>query len=155
MRRGGGLAHAVSDPYSVIPCIGPSGAISGVMGAYLSIHPFNRIKVWLFIAVLEVPALIVIGLWIVENYVSAMLSLETTVNNGGVAYWAHVGGFVAGFVILRTLILCLQMKHRLAGPAAKPTTSKTDAADPFATFTSVQTVRKMRDQQKQQKAEGD
>ncbi len=143
-----GLAHSFSDVYSIIPCIGASGAISGIMGAYISIHPFNKIKVWLFIAVLEVPALIVIGLWFVQNYVSAMLSLEVTVNNGGVAYWAHLGGFVAGFVILRMLILCLQWKHRAAGPAGKPmAAAKNDEADPFATFMTVQTVRKIREQQ--------
>jgi membrane associated rhomboid family serine protease len=143
-----GLAHSISDPFSLIPCIGASGAISGIMGAYVSIHPFNNVKVWILIGILEIPALIVIGIWFVLNYLSAMFALEETVNSGGVAYWAHLGGFAAGFVILRTLILCLQGKRLVAGAAPKAAMSPGLAApDPLANFVSVQAVRKMQSKQ--------
>jgi membrane associated rhomboid family serine protease len=142
-----GVAHTLSDAGSIIPTIGASGAISGIMGAYISIHPLNKIKIWLFIAVVEWPALVVIGLWFVDNYLCAFLSLENAATHGGVAHWAHLGGFVAGFVILRTLVMCLQIKRRVAGRRDKPSEpAQVEAADPFGTFISVQTVRKMRDQ---------
>lgn len=150
-----GLAHAASDFHSIIPCIGASGAISGVMGAYVSIHPLNTIKVWILFVILDVPALIVIGLWFGMNYVSAFRSLENGVNCGGVAYWAHLGGFAAGFVILRAIVLCLQLKGVVASPVnAASTTPKTSGApDPFATFVSVQ-ASKAQDQREQEKHGG-
>ena len=117
-----GLAHVASDPHSIIPCLGASGAISGVMGAYVSIHPLNNIKIWLgwLIGVINVPALVVIGLWFVIQYVSAMVTFDDETGMGGVAYWAHLGGFAAGFVILRDGLLSPETgcRRRRRGRAA-------------------------------------
>jgi membrane associated rhomboid family serine protease len=95
----GSLAQILSDPGSVIPTLGASGAISGVLGAYLVLFPRNRVRVFLFRVVTEVPALAAIGLWIVFQLISGfgatVISDETV---GGVAYLAHIGGFAAGLV---------------------------------------------------------
>ena len=108
-----GIAHVASGPHSIIPCLGASGAISGVMGAYISIHPFNKIKIWLgfFFGVIEVPALVVIGIWFLLQYLSAFLSLDDDGYNDGVAYWAHLGGFAAGFIIIRAVVIYLRRQQ--------------------------------------------
>jgi membrane associated rhomboid family serine protease len=142
-----GLAHVISDPYSLIPCIGASGAISGILGAYISIHPFNSIRIWIGAGIIEVPALIVIGIWFILNYLSAFLP-DSDVVTGGVAYWAHLGGFTAGFVSLRTLVWCLKCKRRIFGDAVKtPIAPVNDGGpDPYATFLSVQATSKTQKQ---------
>jgi membrane associated rhomboid family serine protease len=168
-----GLAHIASEPHSIIPCLGASGAISGVMGAYVSIHPFNNIKIWLglFWGVIEVPAIIVIGIWFVLQYLSAIFSLDEESQSGGVAVWAHIGGFVAGIVILRAVVFYLQRQQAKGelteaepladtdllsaepAPESVPnpieeTGVKAGAPDPFATFLSVQTIRGMKEKDK-------
>ncbi|GBD07495.1 Rhomboid protease GluP [bacterium HR21] len=95
------IAHAVTNPGSMIPTVGASGAISGVMGAYLLFFPHSRIItiVPLFITLLslEVPAFLFLGFWVVlQLYNGMLLSAE---NMGGVAWWAHVGGFFAGMLL--------------------------------------------------------
>jgi hypothetical protein len=98
----GGLVYTASDPSSVLPALGASGAISGVMGAYVAIHPLNPISIWFgfFIGVIRVPACIVVGLWFLFQYVAAFDALELAGTNlGGTAYWDHVGGFLAGIGI--------------------------------------------------------
>jgi membrane associated rhomboid family serine protease len=147
-----GIAHILSDPNSVIPCLGASGAISGVMGAYVAIHPMNRVKIWLgwLFGVIEVPALLVIGLWFLFQYIAVCQSLENPAQGGGVAYWAHIGGFVAGLGIIWSMVLYL--KYRVAqqatetentafsanGPAestrAQPGAVRGALADPFDNF---------------------
>ncbi len=100
-----GLAAAggqiASDPSSVIPMIGASGAISGVLGAYLMLYPKARVLmlVWLgfLVTTIRVPALIVLGLWIVMQIFNATLSGG---GGGGVAWWAHIGGFIAGMALI-------------------------------------------------------
>ncbi len=95
----GSLAQILSDPSSVIPTLGASGAISGVLGAYLVLFPRNRVTVFIFRFVTQVPALAAIGLWIVFqliNGIGATVISEETV--GGVAYLAHIGGFAAGLL---------------------------------------------------------
>lgn len=95
----GSLAQILSEPSSVIPTLGASGAISGVLGAYLVLFPRNRVTVFLFRFVTQVPALAAIGLWIVFQLINglgaAVISTETV---GGVAYLAHIGGFAAGLL---------------------------------------------------------
>lgn len=95
----GSLAQIWSEPTSPIPTLGASGAISGVLGAYLVLFPRNRVTVFLFRFVTQVPALAAIGLWIVfqliNGFGAAVISSETV---GGVAYLAHIGGFAAGLV---------------------------------------------------------
>ena len=84
---------------SDVPNLGASGAIAGVLGAYILLFPQGRVKVLQGTQVIQVPALIVIGLWIVLQFFSGIGSITATADTGGVAYMAHIGGFVAGFVL--------------------------------------------------------
>jgi membrane associated rhomboid family serine protease len=103
-------AAAGSNP--LIPCLGASGAISGVLGGYIVLFPRRRVRVlWLY-SVMEVPALVVIGLWFVFQLLSGAGTLGG--DGGGVAYAAHVGGFVAGLVLVK---LFGGDRRRAFGPA--------------------------------------
>lgn len=84
---------------SNVPNVGASGAIAGVMGAYLVLFPKGSVRVLQGSRVIQVPALIVIGLWIALQVFSGIGSLSSAGQTGGVAYMAHVGGFVAGFLL--------------------------------------------------------
>ena len=84
---------------SSIPNLGASGAIAGVLGAYLLLFPKARVSVLSGRGVIPVPALLVIGLWFVLQLFSGIGSLFDTTDTGGVAYMAHIGGFVAGLVL--------------------------------------------------------
>jgi membrane associated rhomboid family serine protease len=84
---------------SNVPNLGASGAIAGVLGAYILLFPRGQVKVLMGRGVIPMPALVVIGLWIVLQFVSGIGSISNTVDTGGVAYMAHIGGFVAGFVL--------------------------------------------------------
>jgi rhomboid family protein len=95
----GSLAQIYSDPTSPIPTLGASGAISGVLGAYLILFPRNRVTVILFRFLTQVPALVVIGIWIVLQLVNGLGATVVSDSGGGVAYLAHVGGFAAGVVV--------------------------------------------------------
>ena len=94
------LAHILSGPESVIPSVGASGAISAVMGAYLIMFPFSKIKmlVVFFFRSFRVPALLFLGLWIGQQLIAGIGSLSNTSTSGGVAWWAHIGGFALGIV---------------------------------------------------------
>ncbi len=96
--------HIYFDPMSNIPTVGASGAISGVLGAYILMFPKARvltlIPIFIFIQLIELPAYIVLGLWFILQFFNGILSLGyTTAGTGGVAWWAHIGGFVTGFVL--------------------------------------------------------
>jgi membrane associated rhomboid family serine protease len=84
---------------SNVPNLGASGAIAGVLGAYILLFPKGRVRVLQGQQVIQVPALIVIGLWIVLQLFSGIGSVANTTQTGGVAYMAHIGGFLAGFVL--------------------------------------------------------
>ena len=84
---------------SNVPNLGASGAIAGVLGAYIVMFPKGRVNVLMGRGVIPMPALVVIGLWIVLQLFSSIGSIADTAQTGGVAYMAHVGGFVAGFVL--------------------------------------------------------
>src|SRR6266545_850927 len=84
---------------SNVPNLGASGAIAGVLGAYILLFPQGRIKVLQGQQVIQVPALIVIGMWIVLQLFSGIGSIAGAAQTGGVAYMAHIGGFLAGFVL--------------------------------------------------------
>ncbi len=102
----GCLAQLLSAPSSSIPMVGASGAIAGVMGAYFSLFPAARVLTLVpvfFFVIIEVPAYVFLGLWFVLQFVSGAFSLLGPQAKAGVAFWAHVGGFVAGFLLLRLL----------------------------------------------------
>jgi membrane associated rhomboid family serine protease len=84
---------------SSVPNLGASGAIAGVLGAYILLFPQGRVRVLQGQQVVQVPALIVIGLWILLQFFSGIGALSTTAESGGVAYMAHIGGFLAGLVL--------------------------------------------------------
>jgi membrane associated rhomboid family serine protease len=97
-------SHALIDPQSTIPMIGASGAVSGILGAYLLLFP--RAKVYtllilgIFIQVVLVPAIVVIGFWAVLQFLNGLLSTGLH-QQGGVAWFAHIGGFLAGIVTIK------------------------------------------------------
>ena len=92
-----GLAHAVLDPTSQIPAIGASGAISGVLGAYLMLHPKRGVWILIFFMPIRFPAWGVLGAWIGYQIFNAVASDGV---GGGVAWYAHIGGFVAGALLV-------------------------------------------------------
>ncbi|HLL75131.1 MAG TPA: rhomboid family intramembrane serine protease [Pyrinomonadaceae bacterium] len=103
------LAHVVStfafgqNPY--IPSLGASGAISGVMGAYLLLHPRRRVTVFIFRFLTEVPGIVAVGMWFVLQLISGLGLLGGGSQVGGVAYAAHIGGFVAGFALVKLFMI--------------------------------------------------
>ena len=96
-------AQVAISPDSTVPMIGASGAISGVLGAYLVLFPRARVltlvPIWIFLQFIHVPAVIFLILWFAIQFLSGLATSQLTVN-GGVAFWAHVGGFVAGLVLI-------------------------------------------------------
>jgi membrane associated rhomboid family serine protease len=84
---------------SNIPNLGASGAIAGVLGAYIVMFPKGKVRVLQGLQVIQIPALVVIGFWIVLQFFSGIGSIMTTADTGGVAYMAHIGGFLAGFLL--------------------------------------------------------
>ena len=97
-------SNALMSAHSQIPMIGASGAISGILGAYALLFPKTRVHTLVFlgffITVVRIPALIVIGFWAIIQLVSGLLS-EGQVAQGGVAWFAHVGGFIAGLLTIK------------------------------------------------------
>jgi membrane associated rhomboid family serine protease len=98
-----GLAHIFFSGASNVPTVGASGAISGVLGGYLVLFPRNRVRVLTRGGIVALPAIAVLGFWILIQLVSGIGSLAVTSDSGGVAYMAHVGGFVAGLVLVKLL----------------------------------------------------
>ena len=102
-----GLAQAYLYPDSAVPTIGASGAISGVLGAYLVLFPTARvltlIPLLFFFPVVEVPAALYLGFWFLMQLLSGVLDLGLGGGGGGVAVWAHVGGFLVGMALVPLL----------------------------------------------------
>jgi len=100
------LAHIFTNPASQIPTVGASGAIAAVLGAYLVLYPQSRvltiIPLGFFIRMTMLPAGVVLGLWFVLQFFQGVLTLGGP-DVGGVAFWAHIGGFVAGVVLAKLL----------------------------------------------------
>ncbi|MDT7856842.1 rhomboid family intramembrane serine protease [Rubrivirga sp. S365] len=90
-------------PHGLVPTLGASGAISGVLGAYLVLFPTNRVYALFFFRVVSVPAVVVLGLWVAFQFVNGYGAIASAEQMGGVAYGAHVGGFVTGVVIALVL----------------------------------------------------
>jgi len=96
------LARTITAPDSTVPMVGASGAIAGVMGAYFVLYPRSRIvtllPLFFFFQVIEVPAIAFLGIWFLMQFVSGIGSIGATIgrSSGGIAFWAHIAGFVAG-----------------------------------------------------------
>src|SRR3984893_5890558 len=90
--------------HSTVPALGASGAIAGVLGAYFILYPRARVLTWFFVFVFYIPAWIMLGYWFVLQFLAGAVTLsvvQTGKDVGGVAVWAHVGGFVAGMVMVK------------------------------------------------------
>jgi membrane associated rhomboid family serine protease len=98
-----GIAATIAQVFvsagSNIPNLGASGAIAGVLAAYIILFPQGRVKVLMGRGVVPMPALVVIGLWVVLQFINGVGSITQSAETGGVAYMAHIGGFVAGLVL--------------------------------------------------------
>jgi membrane associated rhomboid family serine protease len=94
------IAQVIVNPDSAVPLIGASGAIAGVMGAYMVRFPRARILVYFYFTAVWAPALIFLGLWFIFQLIVAAPSLN---QSGGVAYFAHVGGFVVGMILFKLM----------------------------------------------------
>jgi membrane associated rhomboid family serine protease len=93
------LAQVYSAPDSILPSLGASGAIAGVLAAYLVYFPRNRIRVLLGFFIVSVPAIAMIGLWALIQFVNGFGATSVSAQTGGVAYLAHIGGFIAGLIL--------------------------------------------------------
>jgi rhomboid family protein len=93
-----GLTHIFFNLNSSLPSLGASGAISGILGAYLVLFPKNRIRVLSRVGIVTVPAIVMLGFWILIQFISQMSEMGHTAQSSGVAYWAHIGGFLAGII---------------------------------------------------------
>jgi membrane associated rhomboid family serine protease len=113
------VAHTVFNPTSVVPALGASGAIAGILGCYMRLFPLARVVVVvpiLFIPLFfEVHAFLFVGLWCLLQIFQATLDSLAPSSSGGVAWWAHVGGFIAGF-ILGPLLVRSEQRYRVYYP---------------------------------------
>ncbi len=98
----GGLVHVLFNLGSNVPTVGASGAIAAIMGGYFVLYPRARVLTWFFVFVLWLPAWMVLGYWFVVQFLSgAATAISLTASEGGVAVWAHVGGFISGLVLIK------------------------------------------------------
>ncbi len=99
-----GLAEIITAPTSPIPGIGASGAIAGVLGAYLLLYPHAKVRTLVplpyIYTTIDLPASLVLGSWFVMQLFNGVVALSVVVRTGGIAWWAHIGGFVAGMLLL-------------------------------------------------------
>jgi hypothetical protein len=97
------MTHVLLNANSAVPTIGASGAIAGVMGAYFVLYPRARVLTWIFFIIfLPVPAWLWLIIWAGEQFLSgAATSLAGTAQASGIAFWAHVGGFVVGILLIK------------------------------------------------------
>jgi membrane associated rhomboid family serine protease len=112
------MSHAIANPDSRLPSIGASGAIAGVLGAYIVLFPKARvttlIPIFVFITIRELPAVLVLGLWFVLQFFVGVASIGASPDaTGGVAVFAHIGGFVAGMVLV---VLMGGLRRQAAAP---------------------------------------
>jgi len=99
------VAFATDQSTLLIPSLGASGAISGVLGGYIVLYPHRRVTVFLFRFLTEVPAWVAIGMWFAFQLISGLGVLGSGSEQGGVAYAAHIGGFVAGVVLVKVFTI--------------------------------------------------
>lgn len=93
-----GLFHIAFNLHSTVPALGASGAISGVMAAYAMLYPRSQILTLVFIFLVPIPAILIVGYWFLLQFLEGISSIGMTAS-GGVAWWAHVGGFLVGLLI--------------------------------------------------------
>ncbi len=103
---GSALAHVVMNPSSTAPTVGASGAISGILGAYIVLYPRAKIltlvPLLIFWFTVDLPAFLILGYWFVIQFFSGISTVGARATaSGGVAYWAHIGGFVLGVILVR------------------------------------------------------
>jgi Uncharacterized membrane protein (homolog of Drosophila rhomboid) len=117
-----GLSQVAIDPTSTVPTIGASGAIAATLGAYLVLFPRARVTslvlLGFFYQLMNVPAVIVLGFWFVIQLIDGLTSLGVTQGGGGVAFFAHIGGFVVGAVVARLAVSIVGRVRRPATPRA-------------------------------------
>jgi len=102
------LGQAMVDPLSIVPMVGASGAISGVLGAYLALYPRQRVTVLVpNVGVQQLPAMVVLGMWFAYQL---LLGLADS-GEGGVAFWAHIAGFAAGWLAMQALKPLIGARH--------------------------------------------
>jgi hypothetical protein len=128
-----GIVHIFSNPYSQIPTIGASGAISGVMGAYFVLFPRSKILtlIPLFFFFAEIPAYFFLGIWFLIQFLSAATSSGQI---GGIAWWAHIGGFIFGIIFLKLFALIPEIgtSSKIQKMTQKRTTSRIQLIRPIS-----------------------
>ena len=92
------LAQTLMQPDSLLPMVGASGAVAGVMGAYFVLYPQSQIVTFALFQFIEVPAILFLGLWFLLQFLNGVGSLTESASTGGIAFWAHIAGFAAGVV---------------------------------------------------------
>jgi membrane associated rhomboid family serine protease len=95
---GSGFAHIIFNYHSSLPALGASGAISGVMGAYIILYPRAQVLTLVFIFFIPIPAFIILGYWFLLQFFAGVSTVGASAT-GGVAWWAHIGGFLMGMLI--------------------------------------------------------
>ena len=129
-----GLTQVAADPHSTVPLVGASGAIAGLLGAYLVLYPGARIESIVFLGffyqLLRVPAVIVLGFWFVLQLIDGLTSIgSTATSGGGVAVFAHIGGFGLGLLVGLAIRGAARVRRPADGPAgALPATAPGDGA---------------------------
>ena len=117
-----GGVHWLTNPASTVPTVGASGAIAGIMGGYLLLYPHSRvltlIPILIYPLFVHIPAFIYLGIWIVTQIFSGTMSLGRGAETGGIAFWAHIGGFFAGMLLVK--LLSRNDPEQLPGPAHHP-----------------------------------
>jgi membrane associated rhomboid family serine protease len=111
-----GLAHSAVDASSTTPSLGASGAIAGVMAAYLVLFPWGAVRAFPFVS-MPMPAFVVIGLWFVIQLFQGTASLGVDTATGGIAYFAHIGGFVAGAALVNLFVIGRPRRRQKRGRA--------------------------------------
>jgi membrane associated rhomboid family serine protease len=129
-----GIAHLVVNWHSQVPTIGASGAIAGVMGAYMISFPRSRIltliPIFIFFPLVEVPAVFFLGIWFIFQFLSA----ASTAGQGGIAWWAHIGGFIFGIIFLQLFLSFKEssVSRKVRRITKKNTTEKIQVVRPIS-----------------------
>lgn len=130
-----GIVHIISDPSSQVPTIGASGAVAGIMGAYFVLFPkakiLTLIPLFFFFPFVEVPAYFFLGIWFLIQFLSATASSGQI---GGIAWWAHIGGFVFGIIFLKLFALMPEIgaSSKIRKMTKKRTTSRIQVIRPIS-----------------------